>query len=120
MRLAAKLLFQFRVMVDNSPGQMRVCEERYVTLPCDDPLKAVDSLFEIARKANNSYINDEGNNVYFEFVGVQDYILIGSECAENEFWYNIVVRKTPMENKKKLTMDKRTMKKRITKSIEDK
>ena len=30
---AAKLLFQFRVMVDRSPGVRRTCEDRIVRLP---------------------------------------------------------------------------------------
>ncbi len=29
-RFAAKLLFQFRVMIDGDPGKMRLCEERII------------------------------------------------------------------------------------------
>jgi len=118
MRMAAKLLFQFRVIIDNSSGIYRKCEERYVVFDIvTDVYETLDRIYECAKNKNRSFKNCGGNKVYFEFVGISDYIIMGAECEENEFWYDFVVKKLPMENKKKLTMSKSEIKRKIKKKL---
>ena len=118
MRIAFKLLFQFRVMVNGSPGTYRKCEERYVMIDdVDDCMKAVDQIYAYAKEKKHSYYNAGGNKVHFEFVGVIDFILMDIECEDNEVWYDYVTLKQPMENKAKLTISKSDIKKKIKQSF---
>jgi hypothetical protein len=118
MRLACKLLFQFRVIIGNSSGVFRKCEERYICIndiekDIDNVNDAIEKVFSYARKMNRTYVNPAGNKVHFEFVGVLDFILLGVECDDIEFWYDYTVRKLPMENKKNSVMNKSDLKKKI-------
>lgn len=96
-RFSAKLLFQFRVMIGADPGIMRTCEERIVVLRAATVREALAKAKRRGRKAQLDYLNSAGNRVYFEFVGVMDLLELGVECDEDEVWYDIVVRKQPME-----------------------
>jgi hypothetical protein len=120
MRLACKLLFQFRVIIGNSSGVFRKCEERYICInDIENVNDAIEKIFSYARKANRNYINPAGNKVYVEFVGVLDFILLGAECDDIEFWYDYTVRKLPMENKKNSVMNKSDLKKKIKQHLVD-
>jgi hypothetical protein len=118
MKLAAKLLFQFRVVVNGSSGTNRQCEIRYIVIDnvinIDD---SIEQLFVYGKKKNYSYINTDRNKVYFEFIGVMDYILMEEECDDNEFWYDFCGKKLPMENRKTLTKTKNIIKKEIKEYI---
>jgi hypothetical protein len=46
-------------------------------------------------------VGKEGH-VFFEFVGVQQLMELGSECDPNEVWYEIREMFRPMERKKRL------------------
>jgi hypothetical protein len=121
MRLACKLLFQFRVIIGNSSGVFRKCEERYICInDIENVNDAIEKVFSYAQKANRTYVNPAGNKVHFEFVGVVDYILLEGECDDIEFWYDYTVRKLPMENKKSLVMNKSDIKKKIKQDSEKK
>lgn len=97
LRYSAKLLFQFRVMIGADPGIMRTCEERIVVFHATGPRKALAEAKRRGRKAQYDYSNSDSNRVFFEFVGVMDLLELGPECDDDEVWYDIVVRKLPME-----------------------
>lgn len=96
-RFAAKLLFQFRVVVDGESGVMRLCEERIVLIRAPTARKALAAAKRRGKRAQHHYTNDSGNAVFFEFVGLMDLLHLGVECDEDEVWYTITQRKLPME-----------------------
>lgn len=101
-RYSAKLLFQFRVIINGDSGKRRTCEERIVLLKA---LSAKQALMKAQRKGKGSehnYQNDDGNPVHFEFVGVLDLLELGLECDEDEVWYDIVDRLLQSERRDKL------------------
>jgi hypothetical protein len=112
-KLALKLLYQFRVMVNNSPGTYRKCEERYVIKDIvDDDIEAtLDDFFANIKSSNHSFIDTYGHKVYCEFIGVMDYILLDE--YNEEVWYDYCIKRLPMENKKKIIISKSEIKKRI-------
>lgn len=101
-RYAAKPLFQFRVDRGVDSGKLRICEERIVTLHAKSAKDAPAEAKRMGRKATHRYKNDEGNPVYFEFVGVMDLLELGIECGPNEVWYEIKDRLLPMERREQL------------------
>jgi Domain of unknown function (DUF4288) len=101
-RYSAKLLFQFRVMVDGSAGKRRICEERIITLRAQNAKAALQAAKKSARSAEHTYKNNEGNRVHFEFIGVLELLCLDPACDANEVWYEIVDRIEPMERKSKL------------------
>jgi hypothetical protein len=96
-RYAAKLLFQFRVTYDGLSNVMRLCEERIIVIGAATARKALAAAKRKGKAARYSYKNDEGGTVHFEFVGVLDLMHLGTECREDEVWYDITRRKLPME-----------------------
>jgi hypothetical protein len=97
LRFAAKLLFQFRVVVNGDSGVMRLCEERIVLIRAPTARKALAAAKRRGKRAQHHYTNNEGNEVFFEFVGLMDLLQLGPECDEDEVWYTISQRKLPME-----------------------
>ena len=98
-RYSALLLFQFRVMVRGNPGKRRICEERIVHFRASSARRALAVAKRKGRAAQHTYLNSDGHKVYFEFVGVMDLRHLGSECEEDEVWYDIVERLLPKERK---------------------
>jgi hypothetical protein len=99
---AAKLLFEFFIVVDGQPGIRRLCEERMILVEAgcaEDALRIAKSQ---GRGSQWQYRNANGDPVHFRFVGVMDLLHLGSECAPNEVWYGITQRVRPMERKRKL------------------
>ena len=96
-RFAAKLLFQFRVVVCGESGVMRLCEERIVLIRAPSARKALAAAKQRGKRAQHHFTNDSGNDVFFEFVGLMDLLKLGVECDEDEVWYTITQRKLPME-----------------------
>ena len=96
-RFAAKLLFQFRVVVDGESGVMRLCEERILLLRAPTAREALAAAKRRGKRAQHRYTNDAGNAVFFEFVGLMDLLELGVECEEDKVWYTITQRKLPME-----------------------
>jgi hypothetical protein len=98
-RYAAKLLFQFRVTTPAGDGKRRTCEERIVLIEVPTARKALAQANRRGKAAAYRYVNDEGNPVRFEFVGVLELIGLGIECGDDEAWYDITERLSPMERK---------------------
>ena len=45
--------------------------------------------------AEHNYVNGEGGQVYFEFLGIMELLELGLECDADEVWYNIVEKPHP-------------------------
>jgi len=101
-RYAAKLLFQFKVVLGGAPGKRRLCEERIVLLPARSAQAALTKAKTRGKRSEHRYTNDEGNLVCFEFVGVIDLLELGVECEADEVWYEITERLLPSERRSKL------------------
>lgn len=100
-RYAAKLLFQFRVIVNGESSQFRTVEEIIVLIKTDCAKSALNKVKYSAKNKEFSYLNNDGNTVFYEFIGVIDLIQLGIECEKNEVWYEIKTKLKPLENKKK-------------------
>ena len=100
-RYAAKLLFQFRVVIDGDSGKRRTCEERLIVITAESGPKALSLAKRKGRKSQYRYKNGDGNPVHFEFIGIMDLLCLGTECDDDEVWYDIVERLLPMERKDK-------------------
>jgi len=101
-RFAAALLFQFRVIVKGDSGKRRLCEKRIINFVARNGLEALKEAKLRGRTSQYSYKNNEGNPVYFEFVGVQDLRCLTPMCKPDEVWFDIVQLVTPMERKTSL------------------
>ena len=98
-RYAAKLLFQFLVLVDGSPGVRRTCEERVITFSATHAQAALRESKRRGRAAQHRYKNNDGNPVRFEFVGVLELLRLDPACEDDEVWYDITERVRPMERR---------------------
>jgi hypothetical protein len=96
---AAKLLFQFCVMVGDSRGKRRTCEERIITFSASDGRAALREAKRRGRAAQHHYKNNGGNPVHFEFVGVMELLRLDPACESGEVWYEIGERVCPMERR---------------------
>ncbi len=101
-RFSAKLLFQFRVMVDGDPGKRRLCEERIVHFRAENAKDALQLAKAKGKKAQDNYKNVAGSRVLFDFIGVTDLICCDPACEADEVWYELKERLLPKERKKKL------------------
>lgn len=101
-RYAAKLMFQFRVVVDGESSKRRTCEDRIVLIQAKSARAALSAAKRRGKESEFRCLNDEGNPVYFEFVGIMDLLELGIECREDEVWYDIVERLSPMERRSRL------------------
>jgi len=101
-RYSAKLLFQYRVVVDGKNNVMRTCEERMLVLRATSARGALALAKRRGKAAQFKQRNPAGNPVHFEFVGVLDLLRLGPECEEDEVWYDIKSIKRPMERAKRL------------------
>jgi hypothetical protein len=99
MRYAAKLLFQFRVVVGGDSGKRRLCEERIVVLDSDTAADALAKAKRRGKQGEHRYKNDQGNTVHFEFVGILELISLDPECEQDEVWYDLVERLLPAERR---------------------
>jgi len=101
-RYAAKLLFQYRVVVGTEEGKRRICEERIVLILAPSARQALILAKRNGKAGQHSYRNDEGNRVHFEFIGVMELLHLGLECEPDEVWYEIIQRVRPRERKNRL------------------
>jgi hypothetical protein len=101
-RYVAKLLFQFRIVVNGDSGIRRLCEERMIVFRAAGARAALAEAKRRGRAAQYRIKNTSGNPVHFEFVGVLDLLELGMECEKDEVWYDIVRRVRPMERKAQL------------------
>jgi uncharacterized protein DUF4288 len=100
-RFAVKLLFQFRVMVNGSPGIRRLCEERLIVFKAKNERSALDKAKRRGKRSSFRFKNSDGNPVHFEYVGVLDFLELGVECDPDEVWYDLIYKVKPMERRKK-------------------
>ena len=101
LRFSAKLLFQYRVG-GSKRSKFRICEERIITLRSKSAIGAIREAKKIAKNSQACYVNDDGNKIFVEFVGLLDFMEIGIESDENEVWYEIKTILRPMERKNKI------------------
>jgi hypothetical protein len=101
-RYSAALLFQYRVMVNGSPGKRRLCEKRIIHFRASDARSALGHAKRRGKEAEHRYRNKEGNPVFFEFVGVRDLIGCDPACEPDEVWYQTVEMVQPMERRRQL------------------
>ncbi len=98
-RYCAKLLFQFRVVVNGDSRARRLCEERMLVFRAASPRLALAEAKRRGRAAQHRYRNNAGEAVHFEFVGILDLLQLGVECEADEVWYDLVERVRPMERR---------------------
>lgn len=103
-RYAAKLLFQFRVEVGGEPASRnrRICEERIILFTARGDKEALRKAKARGHAGQHHFLNDHGQTVWFEFIGVRDLLHLGAECNADEVWYEIHEMINPMERKEKL------------------
>lgn len=104
-RYAAKILFQLRFDGD-ATGGFRTVEERIVVIRSPSAEAAYQAAITRGRAGNAMFLNDAGDHVYIEFVGVIDLMHLGSEVEEDEVWYDIRRMKDPMARKAALVPKK--------------
>jgi len=96
MRYSAKILLQYRVG-DAHDSQFRVCEERIIVIESTNATKAHAVVVRIAKSSESKFINDDGEWVYVEFIGVLELMELGVECEAHDVWYEIKTMLRPME-----------------------
>jgi len=96
-------------MVDGVPGKRRLCEKRIIHFRALEDHSALRHAKRRGREAEHHYRNDEGNMVFFEFVGVRDLIGCDPACEPDEVWYQILEMMTPMERRKQLIPPESTL-----------
>src|SRR5262245_42290287 len=94
-RYSAKLLFQFRVLVDGSPGIRRLCEERTITFQANNARAALREAKKRGLAAQHHYKNSDGNPVHFELIGVLELLCLDLSCEPDEVWFEIKERIRP-------------------------
>lgn len=98
---AAKLLFQYRVNVKGHYAKRKLCEERIVHVKASTARQALASVKKIARSAEHKYVNNEGNPVHFQFVGIIDLIYLHEKYYPEEVWYELKGLLNPMQRRAK-------------------
>jgi hypothetical protein len=100
-RWAAKLLFQFNVLIRGRAAKRRICEERIILLRAASPKSALSQAKKCGVAAEIGYTNGEGNPVRLEFIGVMDMLRLRPECGPDEVWYDIKQINEPMKRRRK-------------------
>ena len=101
-RYAAMLLFQFRVVTAGASNKRRLCEKRLILFAAPDGRSALREAKKRGRAAQYKYLNGEGGQVRFEFVGVLDLLHLGVECEPDEVYYQLLRLHEPMERRGRL------------------
>jgi len=113
-RYSVKFLFQYRVDSIKKP-KMRLCEEKIVLFDIKNKnIDIVKKAIKRAKKDEYSYKNDNGDKVFYEFVGIIDICHLGIEVEKDVVWYDIKTMLTPMERKDTILPKLSELKKRIT------
>jgi len=99
---AAKLIFEFLVLVGGRPGVRRLCEDRLILVTAPNANVALREANRQGRASEHKYRNNHGNPVHFRFVGVVDLLHLGVECQPNEVWHTTTERVRPMERRARL------------------
>lgn len=96
------LLFQFRVVTDGVANRRRLCEKRLLVLEALSGRDALKKAKRRGRKSEHNYANSRGGQVFFEFVGVLDLLRLGSQCEDDEVWYQLCEMLEPRERQDRL------------------
>ena len=112
-KYSVKLLFQFRVDINNCEAKMYTCEEKIILFHCKESEDIINIAENRGKKDEFNYINDDGNIVFYEFIGIVDMCHLGTETEEDEVWYDIKILLNPMERKNKLILTPDKLKSRI-------
>ncbi len=83
-RFSAKLLFQFRVDINGDPANAVFAKNGIVVFQAKNAHIALKMSQRRGKHAEYSYSNDDGNTVYFEFIGIMDLLELGIECDDDE------------------------------------
>ena len=97
-RYSAKLLFQYVV----GRKRQNLFEERIVCFAASSVEAAILVAKHSGSAAVFSSVNDEGQQVRFEFVGIRDLRHLGIECEENEVWYDVFELDKPLPRNSQL------------------
>ena len=89
-------------MVGGSPGKRRLCEKRIIHYRASDAQAALKHAKQRGKDGEHHYRNQDGNRVFFEFIGVRDLIACDPACEPDEVWYQTVEMMQPMERRKRL------------------
>ncbi len=89
-------------MVDGKPGTMRLCEERIINCMATHARDALKIAKSMGKKAQHNYKNNDGNKVFFEFIGVMELISCDDVLNKDEVWYDIKTYRQPKERRNKL------------------
>lgn len=101
-KFSAMLFSQFRVRIKGKSNKKRDCERRIITFLSTGANEAYSFAEKKGKESEFNYLNDEGNKVFFEFIGVMDLLELGVECDKGEVWYDVKEYLTPMERKNSL------------------
>lgn len=101
---SAKLLFQWRPILNGISRRRRVCEVRIVTYQADGAVSALKKAKQIG-KGEQYTEKKAGGEIAFEFVGVLELQDVSSAFSEGEVWSELVEMVEPMERKKSLIPD---------------
>lgn len=112
-KFSVKLLFQFRIDTKKDQAKMRTCEERIVIFEVTDKATLIDKAIQRGKSTEFDFLNDDGDVVYFEFIGIVDICHLGVEVENDEVWYDIKTLLTPMERKYKWIASAKQLKNRI-------
>ncbi len=111
-KYSVKLLFQYRIE-SNLNEKMRICEEKILIFLIKEDEDIILVSNQKAKEQEFDFINDDGNKVFYEFIGILDVCHLGNEVEDNEVWYNIKTMLTPMERKNKILPSIDQLKKHI-------
>lgn len=100
-RYAALFLFQFRTIKNGIQNKKRVCEERIILFESESAKKALGKAKERGKNEEFSYL-DNGAEIFFEFVGIMEFVELGASLEEDEVWYRLVEKNEPMEKRNKI------------------
>ena len=105
-RFAAKILFQFRPSSSSDASSYCTVERRIALFVADCASAAYMDAVRYGKDAQYSWINDDGEEMAFEFVGILDLMHLGEEADDNEVWYEIGKIKMPSMRKLQLIPSK--------------
>jgi hypothetical protein len=100
-RYAGRLLFQFRRDRKGSSNARRLCEERIVVVEARSAPDALRTMRARGRAEETDY-EQEGEHVFFEFVGVAELIELGAPLEPDEVWWEFYEVLRPMERRNEL------------------
>jgi hypothetical protein len=104
-KYAALMLFQFRTEKDGLSNKKRLCEERIILFEGTSAAECYGLAVSRGRDEEFSY-TDGDVEVFFEFVGIKEFIELNSTSEPDEVWYRFVEKLNPMENMGKLIPSK--------------